>query len=211
MRLVFAGTPEPAAVALSTLIASEHEVVAVITRPDARKGRGRSLHPSPVKELAHSYGIEVLTPQTLKDNGEIRQVLREAAFTDDFVLTTDEGTTVRMTADGNTTVERSRGDAAKGLTAQDLQVSRQVSQSCTSATASVRRAASGSVSRSQRSFVTVNEATGTEPTASAHRETWLPALPPSGPPPDLDALPWKRLALLWLNFPGNPTAATARS
>lgn len=79
MRLVFAGTPEPAAVALSTLIASEHEVVAVITRPDARKGRGRSLHPSPVKELAHSYGIEVLTPQTLKDNGEIRQVLREIA------------------------------------------------------------------------------------------------------------------------------------
>ncbi|EEI16627.1 methionyl-tRNA formyltransferase [Corynebacterium lipophiloflavum] len=79
MRLVFAGTPEPAVVALSKLIASEHEVSSVITRPDARKGRGRSLHPSPVKELAQHHGIEVLTPQTLKDNEEIRQVLREIA------------------------------------------------------------------------------------------------------------------------------------
>jgi uncharacterized repeat protein (TIGR01451 family) len=58
----------------------------------------------------------------------VRQTLSELAFTDDFVLTTDEGTTVRMGADGRSTVERTRGDAAKGLTAQDLQVTRQVSQ-----------------------------------------------------------------------------------
>ena len=52
MRVVFAGTPEPAVVALQRLIDSEHEVVAVLTRPDARRGRGRTLHPSPVKALA---------------------------------------------------------------------------------------------------------------------------------------------------------------
>lgn len=79
MRLVFAGTPEPAVESLRQLIDSEHEVVAVLTRPDARKGRGRSLHPSPVKELAQEHGIEVLTPATLKDNEEIRTRLRELA------------------------------------------------------------------------------------------------------------------------------------
>ncbi|QPK82419.1 methionyl-tRNA formyltransferase [Corynebacterium qintianiae] len=77
MRLVFAGTPEPAVVALNKLIASEHEVAAVLTRPDARKGRGRTLHPSPVRQLAQQHGIEVLTPDSLKGNEEIRRVLRE--------------------------------------------------------------------------------------------------------------------------------------
>lgn len=77
MRLVFAGTPEPAAVALERLIASRHEVVAVLTRPDARKGRGRALHPSPVKEVAEKHGIEVLTPQSLKLDDEIRSQLAD--------------------------------------------------------------------------------------------------------------------------------------
>lgn len=79
MRLVFAGTPEPAVESLKQLIESRHEVVAVLTRPDARKGRGRTLHPSPVKELAVEHGIEVLTPETLKGNEEIRARLRELA------------------------------------------------------------------------------------------------------------------------------------
>lgn len=79
MRLVFAGTPEPAVVALNRLIDSDHEVVAVLTRPDARKGRGRSLHPSPVKELAQHHGIDVYTPDTLRGNAEIRQILRDIA------------------------------------------------------------------------------------------------------------------------------------
>lgn len=77
MRLVFAGTPEPAAVALQRLLASEHEVVAVLTRPDARKGRGRTLHPSPVKALALEHGIEVLTPETLAGDSSIQHRLRE--------------------------------------------------------------------------------------------------------------------------------------
>ncbi|WP_109471476.1 methionyl-tRNA formyltransferase [Ornithinimicrobium cavernae] len=69
MRLVFAGTPEPAAVSLRALLASRHEVVAVVTRPDARAGRGRGLVQSPVRQLAEEAGIEVLTPGSARDPG----------------------------------------------------------------------------------------------------------------------------------------------
>ncbi|ARU46221.1 methionyl-tRNA formyltransferase [Corynebacterium silvaticum] len=66
MRLIFAGTPEPAVVALEKLLASDHEVIAVLTRPDAPKGRGRTLQPSPVSALAQQHGIEILTPTSIK-------------------------------------------------------------------------------------------------------------------------------------------------
>ncbi|MPY76889.1 MAG: methionyl-tRNA formyltransferase [Actinophytocola sp.] len=63
MRVVFAGTPEVAVPSLLALLASErHEVVAVVTRPDARAGRGRKLVRSPVGASADEHGIEVLTP-----------------------------------------------------------------------------------------------------------------------------------------------------
>ncbi|KGN38841.1 methionyl-tRNA formyltransferase [Knoellia subterranea] len=78
MRLVFAGTPDTAAPALEALLASPHEVVALVTRPDARAGRGRTLHPSPVKVVALEHGIEVLTPTTPRDP-EFQQRLREIA------------------------------------------------------------------------------------------------------------------------------------
>ncbi|GAA4727299.1 methionyl-tRNA formyltransferase [Isoptericola chiayiensis] len=61
MRLLFAGTPEPAVPALKALIDSDHEVVAVLTRADARAGRGRRLVPSPVRVAAEEAGIEVIT------------------------------------------------------------------------------------------------------------------------------------------------------
>ncbi|WP_407317792.1 methionyl-tRNA formyltransferase [Isoptericola halotolerans] len=61
MRLLFAGTPEPAVPALRALIDSEHEVVAVLTRADARAGRGRRLVPSPVRLAAQEAGIPVIT------------------------------------------------------------------------------------------------------------------------------------------------------
>ncbi|MBE1592746.1 methionyl-tRNA formyltransferase [Nonomuraea angiospora] len=68
MRLVFAGTPETALPSLRTLIDSpRHEVVAVVTRPDAQSGRGRKVHPSPVAELAEEAGIEVLRPAKAGD------------------------------------------------------------------------------------------------------------------------------------------------
>ena len=66
-------------VALQRLIDSQHEVVAVLTRPDARRGRGRTLHPSPVKALAVEHGIEVLAPESLRENQEIRDRLTELA------------------------------------------------------------------------------------------------------------------------------------
>ncbi|MER6945718.1 methionyl-tRNA formyltransferase [Nonomuraea sp. NPDC000554] len=68
MRLVFAGTPETALPSLRALIDSpRHEVVAVVTRPDAQSGRGRKVHPSPVAELAEEAGIEVLRPAKAGD------------------------------------------------------------------------------------------------------------------------------------------------
>src|SRR5918994_5742208 len=64
MRLVFAGTPEPALPSLRVLLAApQHEVVAVVTRPDAPAGRGRGLRRSPVAALADEHGVEVLTPR----------------------------------------------------------------------------------------------------------------------------------------------------
>jgi methionyl-tRNA formyltransferase len=63
MRLVFAGTPEAAVPSLQALLSSErHEVVAVVTRPDARAGRGRQLAESPIKRLALEAGVEILQP-----------------------------------------------------------------------------------------------------------------------------------------------------
>lgn len=62
VRIVFAGTPEVALPALEALIASHHEVVAVLTRPDAPAGRGRTLAASPVADRAERAGIELLRP-----------------------------------------------------------------------------------------------------------------------------------------------------
>lgn len=63
MRLVFAGTPEVASRTLDHLLEdSAHEVVAVVTRPDAPQGRSKRPVPSPVAELARARGIEVLKP-----------------------------------------------------------------------------------------------------------------------------------------------------
>jgi methionyl-tRNA formyltransferase len=68
MRLVFAGTPEVALPSLSALLDSpRHEVIAVVTRPDAPAGRGRHLVRSPVGALADKHGIEVLTPRRAGD------------------------------------------------------------------------------------------------------------------------------------------------
>jgi methionyl-tRNA formyltransferase len=64
MRLVFAGTPAPAVPSLRALLDSpRHEVVAVVTRPDAPSGRGRKLVRSPIGALADKAGVPVLTPQ----------------------------------------------------------------------------------------------------------------------------------------------------
>ncbi|WP_328917138.1 MULTISPECIES: methionyl-tRNA formyltransferase [unclassified Streptomyces] len=79
MRLVFAGTPEVAVPALDALLASDrHEVVAVVTRPDATAGRGRKLLASPVAQRAEEAGIEVLKPARPRDEDFLAR-LREIA------------------------------------------------------------------------------------------------------------------------------------
>lgn len=67
MRIVFAGTPEVALPPLEAVLASRHEVVAVLTRPDAPAGRGKKLTPSPVAARAAELGIETLTPRRPRD------------------------------------------------------------------------------------------------------------------------------------------------
>jgi methionyl-tRNA formyltransferase len=67
VRLVFAGTPQTAVQALDALLASRHEVVAVVTRPDAPAGRGRKVEPSPVAQRAAAAGLEVLRPARARD------------------------------------------------------------------------------------------------------------------------------------------------
>ena len=77
MRLVFAGTPQTAVPALDALLASRHEVVAVVTRPDAPAGRGRKVEASPVALRAAAAGLEVLTPPKARDPeflGRLREI-----------------------------------------------------------------------------------------------------------------------------------------
>ncbi len=74
MRLLFAGTPTVALPALEALLGSAHEIVAVLTRPDAPAGRGRRTAASPVRERAAAAGIPVLTPATLRDPGIQREI-----------------------------------------------------------------------------------------------------------------------------------------
>jgi methionyl-tRNA formyltransferase len=67
VRLVFAGTPQVAVPALDALLASQHQVVAVLTRPDTRAGRGRHEVRSPVAARAVEADIEVLQPAKASD------------------------------------------------------------------------------------------------------------------------------------------------
>ncbi|MBQ1021113.1 methionyl-tRNA formyltransferase [Micromonospora sp. D93] len=67
MRVIFAGTPAVAVPALAAVAASRHELVAVVTRPDAPAGRGRGLSRSPVGAWADEHGVEVLTPARPRD------------------------------------------------------------------------------------------------------------------------------------------------
>ena len=67
MRVVFAGTPEVALPSLDAIANSDHELVAVITRPDAPAGRGRRLTASPVGQRAEELGVPVLKPEHPRD------------------------------------------------------------------------------------------------------------------------------------------------
>ena len=83
LRVIFAGTPDFAASALTALIESDHEVVAIYTQPDRPAGRGRKLRASPVKEVALKHDIPVLQPENLKEP-EAQDALR--AFNADVMV-----------------------------------------------------------------------------------------------------------------------------
>ncbi|MEV0897841.1 methionyl-tRNA formyltransferase [Actinoplanes sp. NPDC049802] len=78
MRLIFAGTPAVAVPSLDAIAASGHELLAVVTRPDAPAGRGRRLVRSPAGAWADERGIEVLTPEKPRDP-EFQERLRRLA------------------------------------------------------------------------------------------------------------------------------------
>jgi methionyl-tRNA formyltransferase len=78
MRVVFAGTPEVALPSLRAVAASRHELVGVVTRPDAPAGRGRRLVASPVAQLAEEIGVPVLKPEHPRDP-DFQQELRALA------------------------------------------------------------------------------------------------------------------------------------
>lgn len=78
MRIVFAGSPAVALPSLRRLLEGPHEVLAVLTRPDAPAGRGRSVRASAVAELARERGVEVLAPTTARDPGTLDRLIELA-------------------------------------------------------------------------------------------------------------------------------------
>jgi methionyl-tRNA formyltransferase len=78
MNIVFAGTPEFAAVALQALLDAGHAVPLVLTQPDRPAGRGMQLQPSPVKRLAQTHGIRVAQPVSLRLDGKHPAVAEDA-------------------------------------------------------------------------------------------------------------------------------------
>lgn len=74
LRIIFAGTPEFAAIHLKALIDSKHQLLAVYTQPDRPAGRGKKLHASPVKNVAETAGLPLYQPTSLKD-AEVQNAL----------------------------------------------------------------------------------------------------------------------------------------
>lgn len=68
MRIVFFGTPEPAAEILRSLIEAKHEILCVVTQPDRPKGRGQKVGFSPVKEIALKHALPLEQPESVKNN-----------------------------------------------------------------------------------------------------------------------------------------------
>ncbi len=75
MKIVFWGTPQYAAENLLSLIRSGHDVVAVVTQPDRKRGRGKKLNPSPVKQIALDFEIPVYTTPSIRNDQVTIQLL----------------------------------------------------------------------------------------------------------------------------------------
>ena len=66
MKVVFAGTPAFAVPSLEAILSAGHEVVGVVTQPDAPQGRKGILTPPPVKAAALAHGLDVLQPEKIR-------------------------------------------------------------------------------------------------------------------------------------------------
>jgi len=89
MKVVFAGTPEFAAVALRSLIDAGFDIPLVLTQPDRPAGRGMQLQASSVKQVALAHGIEVLQPLSLRMDARDPQRAGEAKAAHERLLATD--------------------------------------------------------------------------------------------------------------------------
>ncbi|MGV7208462.1 methionyl-tRNA formyltransferase [Oxalobacteraceae bacterium A2-2] len=88
MKVIFAGTPEFAAVALQSLHEAGFEIPLVLTQPDRPAGRGMQLQPSAVKQYALAHGIEVLQPLSLRTDSKDPQRAHEAVEAHQRLLST---------------------------------------------------------------------------------------------------------------------------
>jgi methionyl-tRNA formyltransferase len=75
-RIIFFGTPDFSVPTLKTLLQGPDQVVAVVTQPDRRKGRGQKVFPSPVKEVASERSIQVFQPERVREE-VFQEQLRE--------------------------------------------------------------------------------------------------------------------------------------
>lgn len=89
MKVVFAGTPEFAAVALESLHRAGFDIPLVLTQPDRPAGRGMQLHASAVKQYAVAHGIEVLQPLSLRLDSKDPERAAQAAMAHARLLATD--------------------------------------------------------------------------------------------------------------------------
>lgn len=89
MKIIFAGTPEFAAVALQSLHEAGFEIPLVLTQPDRPAGRGMHLHPSAVKQYAVAHNIPVAQPLSLRMDSKDPQRAAEAKQAHELLLATD--------------------------------------------------------------------------------------------------------------------------
>ena len=76
-RIIYMGTPEFAVPPLEEMVKKGYHVVLAVTQPDRARGRGKKVHPTPVKEAAQACGIEVAQPEKIKGNEEFLTELRD--------------------------------------------------------------------------------------------------------------------------------------
>ena len=74
MNIIYMGTPDFAVYPLKKLIEAGHKISLVVTQPDKAKGRSKALVPTPVKEAALSYDIEVLQPEKVRDESVVKRI-----------------------------------------------------------------------------------------------------------------------------------------